>query len=899
MDVDNNKTQYFTELAKNSLDAFSTIADDARKRLNDGPSLSSATLAASNSFTGGNVSAAMGETNRQLREAWQTLLRQPAIARVVTVDENDKRNTYFICSGTPQLRQFGDAEFASSNSDFGRFASQPIGFGYTVGPPGNRRYLEVVEAASLAPEEVNGGWDALETRVRSADFETVFIASLRALVEGGLSPDEAADEIDRILAAAQADELFRTTRSRNIIGKMSLRSQPNLDQFQDNIFRLPINKRLAILGPPGTGKTTTLIRRLGQKTQTNFLDVQENDVVERSFAGSTDHVQSWLMLTPTDLLKQFVKAAFDDNNIPAPDQRLKTWTEYRRHLARNVFGYLSNGRGGGLIMPEPVHALTLSGNALANPIGWYEGFASWQSNMFWTQLRQAAERLSTVETETHANIGQRLTSALNQTDPSALVRILLLLSDLASDCRNVSDEIKIETDKVIRTALTLAINRESKFLDDFAVFLDGIGSSNESEDNDEDEDEDEDELPLRQTGKAAAISAYGRAVRTLSKSRTRGRRSVAGRTGKIVEWLGENRLPSDTQLLDVGKKLQIRSDFQRFVAPARTYINKMGLRYRQFRRENRAESTWYEGEKPEINPLEADIILLAASKALHMLLGDAAIMRRLDAPAFASLKSFASEFRNQIVVDEATDFSPIQLACMAALSDPQLNSVFVCGDYNQRLTAWGSRTDTDLEWAIPGVDIKPVSVAYRQTNQLHQLALDILEVTGGNMAAASLPPEVDNDGLDPVLGLGLAEIPELADWLAERIREIEQATGRAGLPSTAVFVNSEDQVKPLADALNAALQEFSIRAAPCHEGRMIGEASEVRVFDIQNIKGLEFEAVFFVGIDQLAAEQSDLFAKYMYVGATRAATYLGLTCTERSLPQPIDQLAMRFKAGWE
>lgn len=54
--------------------------------------------------------------------------------------------------------------------------------------------------------------------------------------------------------------------------------------------------------------------------------------------------------------------------------------------------------------------------------------------------------------------------------------------------------------------------------------------------------------------------------------------------------------------------------------------------------------------------------------------------------------------------------------------------------------------------------------------------------------------------------------------------------------------------------------------------------SNVRVFDIQHIKGMEFEAVFFVSIDQLATLHPALFDKYLYVGITRAATYLDVTC---------------------
>jgi superfamily I DNA and RNA helicase len=72
----------------------------------------------------------------------------------------------------------------------------------------------------------------------------------------------------------------------------------------------------------------------------------------------------------------------------------------------------------------------------------------------------------------------------------------------------------------------------------------------------------------------------------------------------------------------------------------------------------------------------------------------------------------------------------------------------------------------------------------------------------------------------------------------------------------------------------------------------------VRVFDIQHIKGLEFEAVFFLGVDRLAELQPELFDKYIYVGMTRAAAYLGLTC-EGTLPSQLASLRHHFVPDWK
>ena len=116
--------------------------------------------------------------------------------------------------------------------------------------------------------------------------------------------------------------------------------------------------------------------------------------------------------------------------------------------------------------------------------------------------------------------------------------------------------------------------------------------------------------------------------------------------------------------------------------------------------------------------------------------------------------------------------------------------------------------------------------------------------------------------------------------------------------SAYIFVNSEEDVIPLAEQLDRLLIENNLRVVACSQGQIVGQDTDIRVFDIQHIKGLEFEAVFFVGIDQLAALHPALFDKYLYVGTTRAATYLGVTC-DGALPPAIESLRAHFGQDWQ
>ena len=170
---------------------------------------------------------------------------------------------------------------------------------------------------------------------------------------------------------------------------------------------------------------------------------------------------------------------------------------------------------------------------------------------------------------------------------------------------------------------------------------------------------------------------------------------------------------------------------------------------------------------------------------------------------------------------------------MAALANPKIRSFFACGDFNQRLTTWGSRSVDDVKWVLPEIDIKEITVSYRQSRKLNDLARAIIVAAGGTDSGVTLPAHVDNEGVPPTLLENAAQQDEVVDWLAQRIREIEQFLEQ--MPSIAIFVESEAEVQPLADALNEALAAENAQVVACPKGQVMGQDNDVRVFDVQHI----------------------------------------------------------------
>lgn len=827
--------------------------------------------------------------------ALDTLRKQPVIARVEYTNSDGKTEVIFVTRGTPII--VPGFKIASYNSRVGRMAAVPAG--ETYGPDD-----DLIESSTkLFPKRVLGAWDSLDTEIHLDGSGKFTVASLRAL----LAPQ--IDSLDGDPFAAfdggEQEQLIRIGIRRAVLSHIALRDRPVLDLHQDEIFRLPINVRCFLSGPPGTGKTTTLIRRLGQKTAVNDPDALDNH--ELSLIRQADeesagipHRTSWIMFSPTELLRQYVKEAFAREGFPATDHHTRTWHDYRREIARDHLHLLRTASGnGGFIERLGDDHLNLR-STTADPARWYDDFDAYLRTSLHAELIGDIEAIIGSDNAELASLGRKLVSIIGVKEPSQNSYVSPQVASLREEIKALLEQRRTDISKIINRTVSRVLRSDSNFLSALKQEIESEKHEDTEEDVDDDAElDDEEALAPRTVSREQARSRYERAVIALARARLR-RSSVATKSqnGQLLVWLGSERVPDREELQSLAKISEELRRLRRFASLDRYFLRSIPRLYKKFRGERVEQGRWYRlapARSTDISWRELDVVILATLRMAGQMLNGYRRAPSTIAPEGGILSEIRELYRNQILVDEATDFSVIQLACMYELAHPLMKSFFICGDINQRLTEWGVRSNEQLDWVAPRIERRSITVAYRQSAKLVALAMDVALLGGSSMQDIKLPDSVDNDGVSPVWAIGLSDDNRVADWLTLRIREIERMVGK--VPTIAVLVNEEHLVESLATALNTRLQDISLSAVACKDGKVVGNDRDVRVFNIEHIKGLEFEAVFFVGLDQTINNYPDLYTKFLYVGATRAANYLGLTFSA-GVRGEVQILAKHFQDSW-
>ena len=670
----------------------------------------------------------------------------------------------------------------------------------------------------------------------------------------------------------------------NIRKSISLRSHPLLDKIQENIYRHPLNKRISLMGPAGTGKTTTLMRRLSQKLFIEHLDDDEKSVVE----NDNEYQNSWIMFTPTDLLVEYLKDSANKEEIINRSNNIKTWDNYSYNIARNVLPILRKDTGNnGFLLKKNIS--NLSDDFFTHLDDFFEDFLLWQEYKFTDEVKDALRIVASYLENSQDNFIKRVNTKNIYTIIFSIKKIYNLKEE---------EQASLEKDIINKISKILRSNKKIITTDDRNLFLDSLrkfGESLQKEgeellDNDDDLIEDEAEHEEKTIYLAPQeilkrffykpIEGYSRSLANSRKPSERNKsfKDFFEKQGYIFD---------DGELKEIGKLSNIKRAFTKITSLDTKYQRGISKRYKKFRLQNEFSKYYTKNFDKTSNVVSQDEVDILIYAYLYML--EEFITKNVDIADNSYLYQLKKEFRYQIYVDEVTDFSPVQVACMYRLSKQPFRSFFACGDFNQRLSYNGCSTKQGLSWAVPEIEFIEISVNYRQSRKLHAFANKLASVS------YNLKDEESSDiieGVAPVWLNSASDYKTIACWLRDRILEIQNQIKI--LPSIAVFVNSEEEIILLKEFLEPVLEDVNIRVEACRDGKIKGQDNNVRIFSVKHIKGLEFEAVFFINIDKLA-KITPLFMKYMYVGATRAATYFGITTASPTLPNEIKCLETCFE----
>jgi ATP-dependent DNA helicase UvrD/PcrA len=233
-----------------------------------------------------------------------------------------------------------------------------------------------------------------------------------------------------------------------------------------------------------------------------------------------------------------------------------------------------------------------------------------------------------------------------------------------------------------------------------------------------------------------------------------------------------------------------------------------------------------------------------------------------------------------ILIDEAQDLSPVELAVITqTVTGGQ--SITLAGDVAQRLymdngfTGWD---DLLSELSLTHVQVEPLQITYRSTEQVTAFAHAVL----GPLAPAA-PPVATRLGA-PVELFCFAHSGDAVGFLSEALRELSADEPQASIAVVARYPEQADlyyaglRQAEIPNLRRVAEQDFPFKAG-------------VDVTDLRQVKGLEFDYVILVEMNQSTYPAEDESRHLLHIGATRAAHQLWLLCTGK--PSELLPKAMR------
>ena len=272
-----------------------------------------------------------------------------------------------------------------------------------------------------------------------------------------------------------------------------------------------------------------------------------------------------------------------------------------------------------------------------------------------------------------------------------------------------------------------------------------------------------------------------------------------------------------------------------------------------------------EGDDPYALDVEDDALLLRLSQLMRGALG-------------TPKGPIAYE---HLMIDEVQDFAPVELAVLLESTTTQ-RSITLAGDTAQAIapdhgfSTWSEMLD-DL--GIAHDRVEPLRVSYRSTREIIDVAQHVL-----GPLVSDVRPVAPRSGA-PVESFGFAASGEASEFLPQVLKDLMREEPDAAV---ALIARHPEQARLYYEALAAAevpnlrlvaAQDFSFRPG-------------IDVTDVRQTKGLEFDIVVLLDVNQESYPVNDHARRMLHVAMTRGAHQLWITFTGSSsllLPEYLRQ----------
>lgn len=712
-----------------------------------------------------------------------------------------------------------------------------------------------------------------------------------------------AQKLENEIKEAQAKReavLSEAAKASDFIRKqVSLKRNPVLDKHQNSAKFSNLYNGVAevIDGGPGTGKTTTMIQRLKLLIdKDDLLDYVENHPDCGITASQLEVISSsqdnWIFFSPNDLLKKYLQDNMSYEGLTNISRSTAVWKDFLKDAVRDRYHLAGSDC--------PFDFMGRKNESRSIFVGDHLLIVENFTKFVLSQVKERFLKVAKIDCSGFSwrILGRVITQecakieSVNSIDE--LLRFLIRMD-------GIDNRVSVGGESVVSgSVITSMFNERTRELSDryiallkrdeekYNEVLEYTRSLMKTPQPEVEEGEEPEEI--EPDFGDLSIALFNRMNPLLKKLALRIKDKNAKLTGSQVKLL---EFVKDVVNEEDLKSVADAAFFVKYLNPAlkgfsQYVLNPIPNYYKAYRKSMSEDDKklWDQGLLQEMVEVQKNKKLYGQeqsllvgfinniAKALYR-----ASRERFEKATHKYIDAYKELCRPVIGVDEATDYSLIEYYGIKSFGHYQVCSYTLCGDTMQLMKEDGITDWSQLQRPLlfEKLEVKNLLMSYRQSEELLKLAdMIYLEEKGHHSPYQCFL----KGGKTPrPLWLEWEDMDEKAQWIANRVIEIVKAYNC--VPTIAIFTIDKKKAEELKESLDECdnLIQAGIDVKVCSDNTLEGEKA-LRIFPIDQVKGMEFEAVFFYDIDDI--ESSSLINKYLYVGLSRASMYLAVTSNGRS-----------------